>query len=180
VQLSRPQYNSGRVMPELLVLRGTIWLAVLAWASTEVLKRAGADRRDAARWFWTAGALLLVAHTAAAFELRHGWSHAAALAETARRSSDMTGFASGSGLYLNYLLVVLWVADAAWWWIDPRGYLHRPRKIERTVYGFFLFMFVNGAVVFASGQMRIAGAAAIAAVIAARHGIRRRVVRVQP
>jgi hypothetical protein len=150
------------------MLRGTIWLAVLAWASAEVLKRGGLDRRAAARALWSAGAILLVAHTLAAFHFRHDWSHAAALVETARRSEEVTGFASGSGLYLNYLFVATWAADAAWWWLRPSGYLRRSRALDRGVLAFFLFMFINGAVVFAAGPMRLVGAMAVAAVLLAR------------
>ena len=151
-----------------LVLRGTIWLAVVAWAASEVLRRTGAGRRDAARAMYTAGALLLVIHTMAAFELHHDWSHAAALAETARRSADTTGVASGSGLYLNYAFIALWLADAVWWWLRPHAYLHRARLADALVFAFFVFMIVNGAVVFAAGPLRILGAAAVVAALAAR------------
>lgn len=151
-----------------IILRGTIWLAVLAWASAEVLRRASADRRSAARAMYTAGALLLVAHAAAAFQFSHGWSHAAALAATAARSEAMAGFASGSGLYLNYLFMAVWAADAAWWWINPHTYRARSRGVDLTVFVFFVFMMVNGAIIFAAGPLRIAGAAAVAAAIAAR------------
>jgi hypothetical protein len=151
-----------------LALRVTIWLSVLAWASSEVLRRAGADRRDAARVLYTAGALLLIAHTAAAFQWRHDWSHAAAFDATAARSATVTGFASGVGIYLNYLMAALWIADAAWWWLRPRGYLMRPRAVDLSMFAFLVFMIVNGAVVFAAGPMRVTGAAAVAAALVAR------------
>ena len=150
------------------MLRATIWLSVLAWAASEILRRAPADRRDAARLMFTAGAILIVVHTMLAFQLTHGWSHAAALASTAERTASMTGVASGAGLYLNYAFILVWLAEAAWWWIQPRAYLHRSRLIDRSVFAFFLFMVVNGAVVFASGRMRFAGAAAVAAALVAR------------
>lgn len=151
-----------------LLLRGTIWLAVAAWAVSEVLRRAGAPPGRAARAAFTAGALLLAAHTAAAFQVHHGWSHAAAFTDTARRTEQMTGFASGSGLYLNYAFIALWLADAAWWWLRPDAYLHRARLVDALVFAFFVFMIVNGAVVFAAGPMRLFGAAAVAAALAAR------------
>ena len=159
------------------MLRATIWLSVLAWAASEVLRRADAmivsSRRGAARALYSAGAVLLVAHTIAAFQLYHGWSHDAAWAATALRSEAVTGFASGAGLYLNYLFVALWTADAAWWWVRPRAYARRSRAIEIAIFAFFVFMFVNGAVVFAAGPMRIAGAAAVAAALVARAGLPR-------
>ncbi len=147
------------------MLRATIWLSVLAWASAEVLRRAGADRRDAARAMYSAGALLLAGHTAAAFQLQHGWSHDAAWVSTAERTQALTGYASGSGLYLNYLFIAVWAADAAWWWLRPRQYLRRARALDVGLFVFFTFMIINGAVVFAPAPMRIAGAAAVAAAL---------------
>ena len=161
----RARYNLG------LVLKATIWLSVLAWASSEVLRRAGADRRAAARALFTAGALLLAGHTAIAFQVAHGWSHDAAYLATAQRSAELTGFASGSGIYLNYLMMAVWAFESAWWWLDRRGYLHRARALDLAMFAFFTFMFVNGAVVFASGRMRIAGAVAVVAAVVARAGL---------
>jgi hypothetical protein len=151
-----------------LALRATVWLAVLGWAASEVLRRASADQQGAARASYTAGILLLLVHTAAAFQFRHGWSHAAAFAHTAVRSEALTGFASGAGLYLNYLFIAVWVVDAVWWWLNPGQYLRRSRRLDAGLFLFFLFMFLNGAVVFAVGPMRVVGAAAVAVVIAAR------------
>lgn len=156
------------------MLRATIWLSVIAWAASEVLRRAGADRRAAARALYAAGALLLALHTIAAFEIAHGWSHASAYTETARQTFAMTGIASGAGLYLNYLFIAVWMADAAWWGFSPRAFAARPRALDAGLFLFFAFMFVNGAVVFATGPMRIAGAAAVAAAIAARLAAPRR------
>lgn len=147
-------------------MRATIWLAVVAWAATEVLKRRG--QRDAARAVWTAGAALLGIHIALAFHYWHGWSHAAAYETTALQSAQLTGVASGWGIYLNYALLAVWIADAAWWWAASRGYETRSRAIDRTVFAFFLFMMINGAVVFATTAMRYAGAAAVIVAVIAR------------
>ena len=151
-----------------LALRASIWIAVFAWALSEVLRRAASDRPAMARNAYAAGALLLVLHVALAFEYRHGWSHAAAFAETAARSEAMTGVASGAGIYLNYLLMAVWAADGAWWLARPGGYRNRSRAVDLTIFAFFVFMFANGAVVFAHGPMRFAGAVAIGAAVAAR------------
>ena len=156
------------------MLRLTIWTSVLAWAASEVLRppsRNASARLRAARAMFTAGAVLLVVHTILAFQIAHGWSHDAAFAETARRTELMTGVASGAGLYLNYAFMAVWVMDAAWWWLQPRGYVQRARAIDLSVFAFFVFMFINGAVVFAAGRMRIAGAAAVAAALVARFAL---------
>lgn len=160
--------------PEALFLRATIWLAVFAWAATEVLRQAGPQRQPLARGVWTAGAILLTVHTAIAFQFWHGWSHAAAYESTAQQSAALTGVAAGWGLYLNYALVLVWLADAAWWWFDARGYTTRSRRLDVAIFAFFLFMMVNGAVVFATSPMRFAGALAVAVAILARAGLLRR------
>ena len=145
----------------------TIWLAVAAWAATEVLRRL-ARPRPAARLVWTAGAALLAVHTAIAFHSRHAWSHDAAYASTSMQSEALTGVAAGWGLYLNYGLMLLWLADAAWWWAAPAAYARRSRAADRALFAFFLFMMVNGAVVFAMSRMRWLGVACVVAALAAR------------
>lgn len=147
-------------------MRTTIWLAVFAWAATEVLKARGCP--STARAVWTSGAALLAIHIALAFHYWHGWSHAAAYASTAIQSAQLTGVASGWGIYLNYAMLAVWLADAAWWWADPVAYDTRSRAIDRTVFAFFLFMMVNGAVVFATTPMRYAGAVAVIIAVGAR------------
>lgn len=154
--------------PEVLFLRATIWLSVFAWAATEVLRQAGPHRQHLARTIWTVGAILLTVHTAIAFQFWHDWSHAAAYASTAQQSAALTGVAAGWGLYLNYALVLVWLADAAWWWRDARAYGTRSPRLDWALFAFFLFMMINGAVVFATSPMRIVGAFAVAVAILAR------------
>ena len=135
-----------------LAVFGTIAGATLAWAAGESLR---------SRLLWTAGALLALMHSAAAFAVFHGWSHRAAAAATARQTAAVTGLSWGGGVFFNYAFLVIWVADAIWWWVSPRGYERRPRAIDRFVRGFLFFMFVNGAIVFADGGMRLLGVAAV-------------------
>ena len=156
---------------ELLFLRATIWLSVFAWAATEVLRQSRSDRQPRARAVWTSGAVLLAVHTAIAFQFWHGWSHAAAYESTAQQSAALTGVAAGWGLYLNYALVIVWLADAAWWWRDAAGYHARSRALDTGIFAFFLFMMVNGAVVFATSPMRVAGALAVVLAVLARAGL---------
>ncbi len=150
-----------------VLLYTTIWLAVVAWAATEVLRRVG-RARPAARLVWTAGAALLAVHTAIAFHSRHAWSHDAAYASTSIQSEALTGVAAGWGLYLNYGFILLWLADAVWWWAAPAAYERRSRAADRALFAFFLFMMVNGAVVFAMSRMRWLSVLCVAAALAAR------------
>jgi len=146
-----------------LLMYGTAWASLLAWAASEWAR--SATRGGLARLAWTAGAVFLLAHTALAFQLRHGWSHAAALRDTALQTEAVTGLDWGGGLYVNYAFVSLWVVEAAWWWVAPIGYRRRSRLLRRLTRTFFLFMFANGAIVFARGPVRILGALAILAVL---------------
>ena len=93
----------------------TIAAATLAWAFAEAC-RLHARALRLARAVWTAAAILFVIHSASAFVLIYDASHTRALAETARQTAAMTGVASGSGLYLNYLFLAAWVGDCVWWW----------------------------------------------------------------
>ncbi|MGH9315055.1 MAG: hypothetical protein ACRD09_06370 [Vicinamibacterales bacterium] len=150
----------------MILVQGTIALAIVTWAGAEYLKqRRPPDHEAAARTLWTAGALLLVAHTIAAFHFVYGWSHRAAAAETARQTAELTGLRWAGGLFVNYAFLVVWVADAAWWWAAPASYRNRPAAIRTAMLAFFVFMFVNGGILFADGAMRALCAAAVAAVL---------------
>ena len=169
-----------------VLLHGTVWTAMAAWAAAEACRALGPrsprdggvpatkavhgrparSRPDAPRMLWTIGALSLAAHLTAAMQFRHGWSHAAAVAETARQTEAKFGVNWGGGVWFNYAMILLWTADAVCSWAAPT--LHdRSRTWRRSVHGFFLFMWFNGAVVFPTGAVRGSGAIACAVVVAA-------------
>ena len=95
-----------------LLVRPTASLAFIAY----VRGTAASLRHPTGRAFgllWLAGAGLLLVHLLAAFHFKHAWSHAAAHADTARQTREFSGLDWGGGLYLNYLLILVWLADAA-------------------------------------------------------------------
>lgn len=147
-----------------LLLRSTIWRAVLAWMATEWLRlrspRETGDLR--ARALWTTAAFLAVAHVALALHFRHGWSQTAAWAETARQTREMLGLYVGWGLLVNYNFLVVWVTDAAWWWWRPASFSARPRALGAAIPAFLLFIVVNGTLVFGHGPVRVLGVLALA------------------
>lgn len=148
-----------------LLLRGTAWLSLLGWAACEWLGGASrAARMRLARALFSVGLLALLAHSALAFHLRYGWSHAAAARDIARQTQEVTGLALGGGLLVNELFLVVWSLEVLWWWGAPERYRSRGRAFAWPVRAFFLLMFANGAVVFAHGPVRLAGAAALLAV----------------
>ena len=137
-----------------LVLVGAV--ACGAWAL--LARRPLADVRGF-RLLWSATLLMLIVHVACAYQFRHHWSHAAAYADTARRSKELVGTPVGSGLYWNDALLLWWAADVAWMWTAPASYRHRPRWWSWSLAGFLAFMMVNAAIVFATGPARWMGVA---------------------
>jgi hypothetical protein len=130
----------------------TIAAAVLCWALGEALP---------SRAFWTSGALLALIHSAAAFVVFYDGSHATAKAETMRQTAELTGVEFAAGIYLNYLFLIVWLGDAAWWWIAPASYRDRPLALGLVVRGFIFFIILNGAVIFADGWARGVGLVAL-------------------
>ena len=142
-----------------LCTRWTVRLALLLYALVVAGRLLGRGRAALRRGAWTLGCAFFIAHVVSAFHFQHHWSHAAAYAETARRTSELFGWSWGGGLYLNYLFTLLWVGDVCWWWGAPASYTRRPRWLDAALLGFMAFMAFNGAVVFASGLVRWLGLA---------------------
>jgi hypothetical protein len=147
-----------------LAVRVPIWLALLFWGVAEWgrLRQGhaggGVPIGDAAtRILWTAGAAFTLVHVVLAFHFIHAWSHAAAFADTARQTEAALGLAFGGGVFVNYAFLMIWAADAAWWWLSPTTFQKRPGALDASVRLFILFIFVNGAIVFPSGPVRLLG-----------------------
>jgi hypothetical protein len=155
-------------MLEACLVRGTILLSTAAWAAAECVRLLFGTRDRTSRLLWTAGAVLALVHAVAAYHFVHHWSHQQALADTARQTSELVGLAWGGGIYVNYAFLTLWTADALWWWRTADAYRRRSRRTRDALLGVFVFMFINGAVVFARGPARILGVAALSSVIGAR------------
>src|SRR5262245_32305123 len=129
-----------------------------------------------ARWLWTAGCALFVAHVACAFHFYHGWSHAAAWQSTADETRRMLGFAFGDGIYGSYLFLIAWVGDVVWLWTGgspPAAVASCATSVPRqtlswgqtppwrvVVHIFLLFIAFNGAIIFEAGPTRWFGIAA--------------------
>ena len=136
-----------------------IWVALLCYGISSAMLLSGREcRRSLARRCWTMGLFAYLGHVAAAFHFYYQWSHQVGIEETAKQTRELTGFDSGSGLYLNYLFTVVWIADTVFWWAGGLSrYAMRSRWIHWLLHGFFLFMILNGAVVFAEGPARWLG-----------------------
>jgi len=147
--------------PEEALVRWTVRVALLLYALALFLRLG--HRLRIARLAWTAGFLAMVLHVAAAFHVVHGWSHADAYAETARKTAAQVGLDWGGGVYLNYLFVAVWLADVLGWWRGLAAYEARPRAVEWAVQGFLFFMAFNATVVFENGPTRWVAVAVCAA-----------------
>ena len=138
--------------------RSTIWFSILAYAVGCVVFAA---RRDADRWTrlaWTTGCSALLAHFICAFDFYHEWSHASAYKETARQTAEVFRINWGGGLFINYTVATLWVADVGWWWFAGlRSYRRRPWWLVLVWHGFLIFIIFNATVVFKTGPTRWVG-----------------------
>jgi len=156
---------SGAFLPcsEQLAVSGTIRLALALCAAAAfagLLCWDNETMRAAFRGLWTAGLVFYLLHVAAAFHFVHGWSHAHAYAHTSERTAELTGWRFGGGLWVNYLFSALWMLHAAALWASSAK-TFRPSAVGLIWYGLFLFMVVNGAIVFAAGPTRWLSTAAL-------------------
>jgi hypothetical protein len=160
--------SATSVQGELLTLwtvRAAVLLYVLALALR--ITAPGRPRFLAlARLVWTAGFFALLLHVACAFHFFHGWSHADAYTTTAVQTAEVTGLRWGGGLYVNYLFMLTWAADVAWWWARPEQYSRRSPFFECAVQGFLGFIVFNALVVFKEGFLRWAGVGACLVLVA--------------
>lgn len=141
------------------IVVASVWLALLLYPFGLAGLRPGLSRGRArlARWLFSLGALLFTVHAISAFFVHYELSHTVALRDTARQTLELTGIESGAGLYLNYLFALLWWIEAVWWQTSPKTYRSRPPALSAVVHGFFLFMIVNGGVVFVAWPRRALG-----------------------
>jgi len=144
--------------PGEFLTRSTIWISILAYTVGSVVF---ATARNADRWArlaWTAGCAALVAHFICAFNFYHSWSHQSSYLDTARQTAEVFAINWGGGLFINYALAILWIADVTWWWLAGlSSYRRRPWLLTLVWHGFLLFIIFNATVVFKDGLTRWVG-----------------------
>lgn len=106
---------------------------------------------------WLTGAMLALVHSIGALLTFHQGSQLAAYESTAKQTEQLLGFRFGAGLYVNYLFVIVWQADAAFRLLMPKRYPDFPSWIRYGVTGFLVFIAINGAIVFQGGVTRYVG-----------------------
>ncbi|HYE17803.1 MAG TPA: hypothetical protein VEA69_05135 [Tepidisphaeraceae bacterium] len=140
----------------------TIHAALICYFTALVLLLA-ARRDGVARVAYSLGLALLVAHVLLAYHGFHGWSQAHVLAHTAGQTFAVAGVRTSVGVYVNYAVMAVWLADVVWWWRSGAGaYRRRGRGVTVAVHAFLLFVTFNATVVFASGVVSWVGVGAFA------------------
>jgi hypothetical protein len=137
----------------------TVYIAFASYASSWVvpLNRFGASAHLIAKLLRTLACVLLVLHVLLAFGTYHGWSHRAACEHTARATDIRLGLNWGGGVYFNYALLVVWIADTLCCWLWSQSYEKRWIGFVWATDGFIAFMWFNATVVFGTGLIRWAG-----------------------
>lgn len=138
----------------------TVWLALWGYAISSfcLLYFPSGQKRDVARWAWSLGALLFVIHVAAAFDVYHDWSHAAAMAHVAQETQRVMGNAVGSGIYVSYFYTLLWALDALYWWLaGHQKYFSIWPGLHKLKHAFMFFIFFNGTVIFETWRVKVFG-----------------------
>ena len=162
---SSPGFANIDAVAPLTLVRATMIVATVAWALGEALMRRSATADRWARVSWTIGIALALIHVVLAFQLVYAWDHEAAVAATVQQAADRFGWGWRGGIYVNYVFLALWLADVCWWWLAPAAHASRSRRFETARLALFTFMFLNGAVVFASGTGRLVGIASVTVVL---------------
>ncbi len=106
---------------------------------------------------WFSGALLALAHSFGALATFHNGSQVVAFESTAKQTEQLLGIRFGAGLYVNYLFVIVWNADAAIRLLQPKRYPFSPKWYRYGVTGFLVFIAINGSIVFQAGWTRYVG-----------------------
>jgi hypothetical protein len=114
------------------------------------------------RSVWLMGALAALMHSVGALWAFHQGSHEAAFESTAKQTEELLGIAVGIGLYVNYLFVLVWFVDACLRFFRAEWYKCLPNWYQMAVYGFLVFIAINGVIVFKAGVVRWIGISAIA------------------
>jgi hypothetical protein len=149
-------------------LYSTIWVALALFTLAEAGKGRLSQHRAVPAWAWPAwlsGAGLCTVHLALALAGRHGWSHEAAVRETARQTAAVYGINWGGGVYVNYCFVAAWWIEAWWWRAYPSAYFGRRRAITWALRAFYFLIIVNAVIVFASVPRRALGVVLVGALV---------------
>ena len=125
----------------LWTVRISVLLYAVAVYRVRVRPAVGQESPDIVyRWTWAGSWTLCIVHVLCAFHFIHRWSHHAALEHTAEMTERVVGIYWSGGLYINYIFLAVWGADAV-----AQFRSHRTSKLLHFVAAFMMF---NATVVF--------------------------------
>ena len=150
-------------------LFSTIWLSMILFVGGEAGKRfVRADNTPKWPWWaWTIGVIFCAVHMAIAMAVRYDWNHQDAVRATAEQAAGVYGITWSGGLYVNYVFLLIWAGETAWWAISPSAYLSRGAALMWSLRAFYFVIIVNAVVLFARPAMRPAGLLLTAALVGA-------------
>jgi hypothetical protein len=119
------------------------------------------------RRVWTAGCAALWLHIAGAFHFVHDWSHADAVRQTAEQTRELTGWAWGGGVYINYAFAIYWLIDVILCWRRDSKSVSPPPARFWAIHAIFAFMMINATIVFGPAYWRYIAIAFTAVTLAA-------------
>jgi hypothetical protein len=143
----------------------TVWFARIGYLLYLIVVQLDFTGRADTRWstrrtLWIGAYLFHLAHVLAAYQLVHRWDHSAVWEQTAERTERLVGWRVGEGVIVNHLFLLLWTADLGWSLVAPSSYRRaRPARFAR--HAIWLFMYVNGAILFALDGFRWINLAAL-------------------
>ena len=141
--------------------RSTVWISIAFYTIGCLIFAFVSTRTKSDYWTrlaFTAAVAALVGHYISAFQFYHSWSHESAYVETARQTAEVFRVNWGGGIFINYALLMLWIADVGGWWLAGlTSYRRRPLWILLTWNGFLVFILFNATVVFKDGPTRWVG-----------------------
>jgi hypothetical protein len=146
-------------MTALDIARGSAWLVVAVYVVVLIADFCRA-RAPIRRAVWTLGAAILSAHILWTMLVVHHGSLQEAYADTALKTKQLIGIPIGAGVYVNFAMLAIWIADALAWWLVPNWMQVRQRYVW-PLHALFSFLFINAAIVFASPWGRLVGGAAL-------------------
>lgn len=144
-----------------LLTRWTIRIALGCWVAGCGLEmsRDNTRRGPLQMWLWVVGCVFYWLHVLAAYHYFHDWSQQAAFESVRQQSAEVVGVGFGYGIIFNWLFGFVWIADCLWLWLRHRSVgreTNEPRgnRWHIAAQAFMLFMWLNGAIVFATGAIR--------------------------
>jgi hypothetical protein len=144
-----------------LLTKGTIWISLLAYLFGSItfgIRSRHWDKHRATRIAWTIACFSLLLHFICAYQFYHDWSQDSAYSETARQTDVVVGLNWGGGLFINYSVLLIWLADIAYWWLaGVDSYQQKLWTLRKIWHAFLIFIIVNATIVFKSGLVRWVG-----------------------